>query len=159
MLIKKVLDLFNARKIPYALVGGYAVSLHGAVRGTVDIDFVVPLEEKILIQIEEGLNSLGFVSKIPVSAKQLAQFRDEYIENKNLKVWTFVDPNLPVEVIDILILYDLKEFKVETKKTIFGEVRIVSLADLIRMKKAAGRPQDIADIEALEKIQYEKENA
>jgi hypothetical protein len=32
-------------------------------------------------------------------------------------------------------------------------VSVVALADLLAAKRAAGRPQDIADVEALERIQ------
>lgn len=152
MLIKKVIKVLNQRKIPYAIAGGFAVALHGVVRGTVDIDILIPLEEKYLIQTEEALTSLGLVSRIPVDAKNIFQFRLEYIENKNLKVWSFVNPNLPSEIVDVMIIYDLTDFKTEKKNSIFGDVIVVSLEDLIKMKQEAGRPQDIADIKSLEEV-------
>ena len=155
MFIKKVIQALLANRIDYALVGGYAVSLHGAVRGTVDVDLVVSMEAESLLGLERAMNSLGLVSRLPVSAKDIAQFRDEYINKRNLKAWSFTNPNLPTEVVDVTILYDLSQFKVISKKTIFGEVRLVSIGDLIRMKKEAGRPQDLADIEALQFIQKE----
>jgi hypothetical protein len=40
MFILKVVKALNAYKVHYAVVGGYAVALHGAVRGTVDLDFL-----------------------------------------------------------------------------------------------------------------------
>jgi len=40
MLIEKVVKSLSRHHVKYILVGGYAVALHGAVRGTVDIDFL-----------------------------------------------------------------------------------------------------------------------
>lgn len=152
MLIKKVIEIFQKNEIDYALAGGYAVALHGAVRGTVDIDFVVRLEESNLVKIEASMKALGLVSRLPVSAHEIFTFREEYIQNKNLKVWTFVNSNMPTEIVDIIIIYDLKYLKVERKKTVFGDINIISIDELIKMKKEAGRPQDLADIEALTKL-------
>lgn len=150
--LEKVISALNKRNIPYAVAGGYAVAFHGAVRGTVDIDIIVGIDEVTLVAVEEAMKTLGLVSRIPVTAKELSLFREEYIKNKNLKVWSFVNPSWPVDVVDIMILYNLKEFKTIKKKTAFGEISIVSLEDLIKMKEQAGRPQDLADIEALRKI-------
>jgi hypothetical protein len=36
--------------------------------------------------------------------------------------------------------------------TMAGPVQVLSRKDLIAMKKASGRPQDLADVEALEKL-------
>ena len=36
----KVASTLNKSQVPYAIVGGQAVALHGAVRGTIDIDLI-----------------------------------------------------------------------------------------------------------------------
>lgn len=41
MFIHDVCSTLDSEKIPYAIVGGYAVALHGAVRGTIDIDIAI----------------------------------------------------------------------------------------------------------------------
>jgi len=38
---KELLELFNARKVEYLIVGGYALAFHGAPRYTGDIDLFV----------------------------------------------------------------------------------------------------------------------
>ena len=155
VLLRKIIDKFNSKKIGYALIGGYAVALHGAVRGTVDIDLAVSLKESSLIVVENVMTELGLVSKIPVSASEIAKFRLEFIENRNLKVWSFVNPNNPIDLVDLLLIHDLKEFKIVKKKTTFGTINIVSIDNLIKLKEEAARPQDLADIEALIRIKNE----
>lgn len=156
MLLKRLIAELNAQKIKYALAGGYAVALHGAVRGTVDVDILVTLDERSLSKVEAVMHSLGLTSKIPVSAKEIANFRKEYIEQRNLKAWSFVNVNFPIEVVDILILYDLADFKTVTKNTAFGSVNVVAIDDLIRMKELAGRDQDLEDVKALKQIKRQK---
>ena len=45
MLLLRVTRAFAKARVRYALVGGYAVALHGAIRGTMDIDLVIGLSE------------------------------------------------------------------------------------------------------------------
>ncbi len=152
MFIQKVIKAFEANNIKHALAGGYAVSLHGAVRGTVDIDILVHLDEKNLLKVENTLLSIGLTSKIPVGASEVAKFRNDFIKNKGMKAWSFINPDLPVEIVDIIILYDLNEFDITKIRSVFGTINVVSLEGLIRMKREAARPQDLSDVEALQKI-------
>ena len=41
MFIHEVCAVLAKAKVPYAIVGGYAVALHGVMRGTVDVDVVI----------------------------------------------------------------------------------------------------------------------
>ena len=136
----------------YAVVGGYAVALHGAVRGTVDIDLVFPWEERTLVLAESALNGIGLVSALPVSAGEVYAFRDEYVANRNLIAWKFHNPNDPLEQVDIIINYDLTGKRTKRVELASGPVRVLSIRDLIAMKRESGRPQDIEDIRALEQL-------
>lgn len=44
MFLIELCQSLEQHNVRYALVGGYAVALHGAVRGTVDVDFVIEWE-------------------------------------------------------------------------------------------------------------------
>lgn len=149
-------DLCNAlekAKIPYAIVGGYAVALHGAVRGTVDVDLVINWTLKNLQKIEKVLKEeVGLVSLIPINADNLYHFRDQYIQERHLIAWNFYDPHKPSNQVDIVINYDLQGSRTDTVKTTLGKIKILSRKDLIKMKKSSGRPQDLEDVKSLESL-------
>src|ERR1043165_7487492 len=146
MFITTLLKNLQKNQIKYGLVGGYAVALHGVLRGTVDIDLVTELNEAALIKLEKALNSMGLQSRLPVSAKDIANFREEYIEKRNLIAWSFVNSKNPLEIVDILLTHDWAEFEMVFKTVEDVRVSIVSIDDLIRLKKESGRPQDLEDI-------------
>ena len=153
MFIHKICSALDEARVPYAVVGGYAVALHGAIRGTVDVDVVIQWSFKNLQNTENVFKQLGLVSLIPVTAENLFHFREEYIQNRNLIAWNFYDPSNPLNQVDIIINYDLKGLR-HTKviKTSLGAIRILSLHDLIEMKKISGRPQDLEDVKALNSL-------
>ncbi len=153
MFIRDVCSALDKVNVPYAVVGGYAVALHGATRGTVDVDVVIQWSLKNLQSAENVFKQMGLFSRIPVTAENIFHFRDEYIQNRNLIAWNFYHPSNPLQQVDIIINYDLKSLR-DTKKveTASGPIRILSLSELIKMKKASGRPQDLEDIKALRSV-------
>lgn len=150
--LEKVCACLDNHKVPYALVGGYAVALHGAPRGTIDVDFIVRFQEQDFIDLEAALDSIGLKPRLPVTAKQVFQFRQEYIEQRNLIAWSFVNPNNPIETVDIIITKNLANCS--TVNRALGEltVKVLSKKDLIKMKQESGRAQDLLDIKALERL-------
>jgi len=152
MFVTDVTQSLEKNKVRYALVGGYAVALHGAVRGTVDVDIVITIDKKAFNDAERALISLGLQSRLPITAEDVFNYREEYIKNKNLKAWSFIDPANPSHLVDIVITEDLREVKTVNKKVGSINVKVVSIPDLITIKKTAGRPQDKEDIKALEKL-------
>ena len=152
LFIHTVCKAFEAAKVPYAVVGGFAVAFHGAPRGTFDVDFAIRWSLQNLEKVEEVLLALGLASRIPVDAKTIFTFRDEYINNRNLLAWNFYNPVKPNEQVDIIINYDLAKASTTTFQTESGNIKVLSKQDLIAMKKAAGRPQDLEDVKALESL-------
>lgn len=150
--LEKVCAALHRAGVRYAVVGGHAVALHGAVRGTVDIDVVLAWNRKSLTAAEQALSDIGLVSRLPVTAGEVFEFRDEYVRNRNLTAWNFYNPDDLSEQVDIIITYDLKGKRTERIDLESGAIRILSLKDLIEMKRQSGRPQDIEDVAALEKL-------
>ncbi|MCM0605044.1 MAG: hypothetical protein KA715_03065 [Xanthomonadaceae bacterium] len=153
MFLYEIADVFNKKSIKYAVVGGYAVALHGAVRGTVDIDLVIELSLESLTAAEAALESIGLKSRIPVNAKEIFNFREEYIRNRNLIAWSFFDSKNPLRQVDILITHDVNKLKTKHIKINHHSLSLIDITALIQMKKESGRPQDLEDIKALMEIQ------
>jgi len=152
MFIQRVIRSLDRHKVRYALVGGYAVALHGVIRGTVDIDVAIALEAGRFLAVEQAMVSIGLQPRLPVTAEEVFKFREEYIRNRNLTAWSFVHPNNPLEVVDILITEDARKIKTVEKKVDRQRIQVANIDDLIRMKKVSNRPQDIEDIKALEQL-------
>lgn len=152
MFINKVIRALESNDVDYVVVGGYAVALHGAVRGTVDVDLVVSLTMKSFENTEKAMKKLGLQSLLPVNAKDVFNYREEYIRNRSLIAWSFCNPDNPLEIVDILITEDASSIEVVEKKAFGKVIRIASIPDLIRMKRVSNRPQDVEDIRALEKL-------
>jgi hypothetical protein len=150
--LSRVCQAFVEKGLRYAVVGGYAVALHGAVRGTVDVDIALPWNLKSLRNAEQALADMGLMSRLPISAEDVFRFRDEYVGNRNLIAWNFYNPENLTEQVDIIITYDLKGKGTRRINTADGPIQILSLKDLIEMKRSSGRPQDLEDAGALERL-------
>ena len=150
--LEKICAALRDAGVRYAVAGGYAVALHGAVRGTIDVDVVLRWTEQTLTGAEAALNGIGLVSRLPVAAREVFAFRDEYVQNRNLIAWNFYNPDDPSEQVDVIITYDLTGRRTRRVNLPSGPVQVLSVKDLIGMKRASGRPQDIEDIRALERL-------
>ena len=64
----------------------------------------------------------------------------------------YTDTVNPLEQVDIIINYDLTGKRTTRVELASGPVRVLSIEDLIAMKRESGRPQDIEDIRALEQL-------
>ncbi len=155
MFLHKICGVFRKNKIGYALVGGHAVALHGVLRGTVDIDFIIKWNKETLAKAVEVLYSLGLKSRLPINAEDVFDFRDEYIKNKNLITWNFYNPDDLTEQVDLIINQDLSDYKLKKIRTDDGEIILLSLDSLIEMKEQTDREQDKADVMALKRIRDE----
>jgi hypothetical protein len=151
MFINRVVDALGAEGVKFALAGGHAVALHGAVRGTVDLDFVLAGARENFVAAERALKSLGLVSRVPVTGEEVFAFRKEYMEKRNLLAWGFYHPKDPSQVVDLVLTWDLKPGESVRIRAFGRDIPVLSKPALIAMKRAAGRPQDLVDADALEK--------
>ena len=77
-----------------------------------------------------------------------------------MTVFSLWDPDNPLRVVDLFVAnpIDFEELWLDAEQVALQgtTVRIASIDHLIAMKRLAGRPRDLRDIEALELIRSEK---
>ena len=152
MFLLTIADAFDRARIPYAIVGGFGVALHGVVRATVDIDLVLNRKESDFKKAERALNRIGLESRLPLKAGEVFRFREEYIRNRNLIAWSFHNPDRPSQLVDLVLTHDLTRIRVVKMKIRNKWVRVASKEDLIRMKTGTGRRQDREDVRVLREL-------
>ena len=142
----ELLSLFNAHSVRYLIVGGYAVSFHAQPRATKDIDLLIQPDAANAKAVYAALAKFGAPMEglTPEDFSQRGKF--------------FRMGREPVAV-DILTEIDGVDFDRAWENRVEGVIDpahglracFISSADLMAAKIAAGRPQDIADVEALRK--------
>jgi len=145
---KEFIELLNEHKVKYLVIGGYAVNFHGYPRYTKDIDFwfwtTEPNVEKLIEVIKDfGFGSLKFETADFMEPENIIQLGYEPYR---------IDLLVDVEGVDFEACYDRR-----TEAELDGVmVNFLSIQDLIEAKKKAGRLQDLADAEQLEKLKEKK---
>lgn len=148
----------NQKKIDYLVVGGLAVNFHGIPRMTYDLDLMILLERKNMLDIIAFLSKWGYRPRVPVDPKELAddEKRNLWIREKNMKAFTFYSDKHPLGEIDLLIDAPVPYPQIKKRALsieIGGEpIPVVSIPDLIRLKQKTGRKQDLSDVQLLKKI-------
>lgn len=155
-------DVFAAlhrEGVRYVVVGGAAVVLQGHARLTVDLDLVIDLAAEPAAAAMRALTGLGLQPRLPVVATDFADepTRRGWVEHRNLVVFSLFDPTTPTREVDVFATSPLPFEELErdaSNVAIAGvPVRVASRQHLITMKRRAGRPQDLADVEALEQLE------
>jgi len=144
--------------VRYLVVGGVAVVLHGYPRFTADLDLVLSMQRDNIERTILALKQLSYQSRAPVDAELFADpdKRQEWIQDKGLTVFSLWSPKFPATAIDLFVEepfpFDEAYARATTVQLPSCKISVVSISDLIKLKKIAGRPKDLEDIEYLTKI-------
>ena len=138
---KEFLRLLNAHKVEYLVIGGYAVGYHGYPRATADLDIWVAARPANAARIVAALKEFGF--DLPDLSPELF-----------LREWQIIHLGVPpvrIEIATTISGVDFAESHAERiEDTLDGvPVSLISLKHLKANKKAAGRHEDLADLEHL----------
>jgi hypothetical protein len=140
--LKQLLSAFNANHVKYVVIGGYAVFVHAQPRMTKDLDVFIESSPANAFATYKGLAAFG---------APLEKFRvEDFADGKT--VGRFGVPPICFEVIQSISGVDFATvYKNSVPVMIDGEIpaRYISAEDLIANKLASGRPQDLADVDAI----------
>lgn len=153
-----ILTSLAAAQVRFLVVGGVAVVLHGHPRFTADLDLVLDLDRANATRALEVLAAKGFRPRPPVPIESFADpaTRRSWIEEKGLVVFSLWSPSAPGTEIDLFVEEPFEfapAYARATFVTLGGvSVPVLSIADLVALKRSAGRPKDLGDADALEEI-------
>lgn len=140
---KEFLQLLNAEKVEYLLVGGYAVGIYGYPRYTGDMDIWLKPS------LENALKALSVISAFGFSSLNITE---SDLEKPGAVIQLGFSP-VRIDIITELDGVEFEECYSKKGKSNFDEIEfdIIGLEDLIKNKKATGRHKDLDDVEHLEK--------
>ncbi len=147
----------DAAGVAYVVIGGFAVIAHGVIRATKDIDVCPAPEPANLARLAGLLRRLnarqvdveefgaGEFPADPTVADDLALGGNFLVETDigRLDIMQWV-PGLDEDA------YGHLDPSAETAEAFGVSIRVASLTDPRRMKRAAGRPQDLQDLADLD---------
>lgn len=157
-LFEPIIEALNRNEVRYVVVGGVAVVLHGHARLTADLDLAVDLSRAEAKKAIDTLVGIGLRPRAPVEPSGFAdpETRARWIAEQGMQVFSMWDPANPMRSVDLFAdnPVDFEELwaRSELLPLLATTVRVASIPDLIRLKRLAGRPEDLLDIEALEAI-------
>jgi hypothetical protein len=132
----------NARKAEYLVVGGYAVAFHGYPRFTGDLDLFVNPDPGNASRVLAALDDFGFSG--------LGLTREDFTTPEQL-----VSLGYPPERVDIVSAIDGVSWRDAWAARFPGsfggvDVFFIGRSELVRNKRASGRPQDRLDADILD---------
>jgi len=141
---KELLSAFNEHRVKYLIVGGYAVALHAQPRATKDLD--------LFVQTDSGNAKAVFAALARFGAPLAGLTPEDFTDPRSF----FRMGSAPqiIEIIPSISGVDFDQAWDRRIEVVVDEntglmAPFISAEDLIANKLAAGRPQDIADAEAV----------
>lgn len=157
--LSRLLETLARHGVDYVVIGGVATQVHGHRRTTMDLDLTPDPAPGNLRRLAAALEELEARPSDPL----LGEGEVSAVDPNRLAVAAIV-PSLSTRHGVLHILKDPKgarAFQQLREAALVVEldgieVAIVSLDDLIRMKRAAGRPGDLDDIAALAEVERQR---
>jgi hypothetical protein len=162
--VEAIVGALAGREVRYLVVGGLAVIAHGYERLTKDVDLVFALDPDNIRRGLGALHEIGYRMAIPVTINQFADAanREAWRRDKQmvvLKLWSDDHRRTPIDVF-VFEPFDFQRELARAEWMDIGaphQIPILGLDALITMKLEAGRPQDLADVAALEELRMLRE--
>ena len=147
----RIFETLDRRGVDYLTIGAWAVIAHGYVRATADIDFVARLDEANINRLAAALSELNARLR-GVDAEKLDIDPTDPNVLANGASFTMDTDAGPLDFLNDVPgadTYDEMRSRARQVNAAGVTVWVVGYEDLIRMKEASGREQDLLDIHQL----------
>jgi predicted nucleotidyltransferase len=144
----RVFAVLDRHEVDYVTIGAFAVIAHGYVRATADIDLLARQDRANIERLAAAFSDLGARLR-HVDADLLDIDPTDPDTLANGASFTLDTDAGPVDYLnDVPGAGDYDDLRARAVEAVAAGVvvRVVGLDDLIRMKRASGRPQDLRDI-------------
>ena len=118
-LLAKIIEILHDLKIPYAITGGFAISVWGNPRSTNDIDIIVEMAEK---NVKPLINKMTVIKKSIYADEDMVR---DAMERKS--EFNFIDPDMGVKI-DFFVLADNAYNKLKIKRAVLRDISGVTKA-------------------------------
>ena len=138
LLIKLARALDDAR-IPYMVIGGQAVLIHGEPRLTRDIDVTLGVDASQLARVRTAIQTIGL--------RPVVEDAEDFVRKTNVFPLSAESTPIRIDLIFSFTPYEAEAIR-RAVGIRFGDatVRFAAVEDLIIHKMVAGRPRDIEDV-------------
>jgi hypothetical protein len=143
--------------VEYVTVGGIAVQAHGGQRVTRDLDIAIATSSENVTRLAAALSDLDARVLEPDGRRSRSVPGAALLGSSDQ--WHLVSPHGRLDVLTLPAhLGSFAQLRARAHEVPLGDltVPIVGRADLVKMKQAAGRPQDLADVRLLEALDDER---
>ncbi|MCC6465981.1 MAG: hypothetical protein IT463_11635 [Planctomycetes bacterium] len=142
---REFLRLLKAHNVEFVILGGYAVAFHGYVRNTQDLDILFHPNAHGVQGVLAALREFGFPAG-SVTAEELAQPGN---------VIRMGIPPVRIELMNSVSGVTFDEVWSGRIAGDYGDIPVayIGRTELLRNKRAAGRPKDLADVEELSRAE------
>ncbi len=133
----------SAHGVEFVVVGAYALAFHGAPRFTGDLDILIRPSLNNAARLLDALEAFGF----PIAGLTPATIAD------TRRMIEMGVPPVQIHVMSAISGVDWSEVWSQRASGPFGThvVPYIGRDTLVRNKRAAGRPKDLSDIDALDR--------
>jgi hypothetical protein len=142
------LRMMQSKEVRYMLVGGFAVSFHGFIRATMDLDIWIQDQPQNIEKFKEVLISSGVEGLDKVRTFEIVPGFTQFAIGKS---GFLIDP------MKALRSFSSFDFDSCYSRSVAGEYngvrfKVISPEDLLKEKLATNRSKDISDIEFLKSL-------
>jgi predicted nucleotidyltransferase len=146
---RELLEEFAREGVEHVVIGGYAFAFHVQPRATKDLDILLEGSGENRERAARALARYGAPVDVVAATRNLAESEVVYMGQPPLRI-------------DLLRSIEGVTSEQIMRNAVSGSwdglaIRVIALDDLIANKRAAGRPQDLADVARLERVRARRD--